>query len=77
MYLLGNKKSKIKHNTLYNKYKDGGMKNVNLVHKMVSLKYSGIRLCNENVHEWKLISLHCIKKYVGKEFKFHSKVNFQ
>ena len=31
-------------------------------------------LCNENFHEWKLIPLYYIKKYVDKEFKFHSNV---
>ena len=75
MFLWGNKKLKIKHDTLCNKYKDGGLKNVDIFHKVVSLKCSWVRrLCNENFHEWKLISLHYIKKYVGKEFKFHSNV---
>ena len=40
MSLWGNKKSKIKHDTLCNKCKDGGLKNVDIVHKVVSLKCS-------------------------------------
>ena len=60
---------------LCNKNKDGGLKNVDIVHIVVSLKCSWVsRLCNENFHEWKLIPLHYIKKYVDKEFKFHSNV---
>ena len=56
-FLWGNKKPKIKHDTLSKKYKD------DKVHKVVSLKYSWVRrLCNENFHEWKFIPLHYIKK---------------
>ena len=76
IFLWGNKKPKIKYCTLCNKYKDDGLKNIDTVHKVVSLKCSWVkRLCNESFHEWKLTPLHYIKKYdVGKEFKFHSNV---
>ena len=52
MFLSGNKKPKIKHDMLCNKYTDGSLKNVDIVHKVVSLKCSWVRrLCNENFHE--------------------------
>ena len=45
--------------------------NVNVI-KVVSLKWSWVRrLYNENFNEQKLIPVHYIEKYVGKEFKFH------
>ena len=75
IFLWANTNPKIKHDTLCYKYKDGGSKNVDIVHKEVSLKCSWVRrLCNENFHYWKLITLHYIEKYSGKEFKFHSNV---
>ena len=77
MFLCGNKKPRNKHDTLCNQFKDGDFKNVHTVYKAFSLKCSWVkRLCNENFREWKLIPLHCIKKYLGKEFKFHSNVKF-
>ena len=75
MFLWGSKKLKIKPYPLCNKYKDGSLKDVDTVHKVVSLKCSWLRwLCYEDFHRRKLIPLHYIKKYVGKEFKFHSNV---
>ena len=42
--------NKIKHGLFCKKYKNGGLKNI---HKVVSLKCSFVRVCNENFHEWK------------------------
>ena len=56
-----NKKCKIKHGTLCNDYKNGGLKNVDINLKMVSLKCSWIcRLYNECHHDWKIIPLNCV-----------------
>ena len=72
-FLWGKKKSKIKHQTLCNDFKDGGLKNVDIEHKIESLKCSSIkRLYDENFHEWKIIPIHYISKILGKNFKFHS-----
>ena len=62
MFLPWNKKPKIKHyvtnQTLCNKCKDGGLKNADIVHIVVSSKYSRVKsLCNENFYEWNLIPL--------------------
>ena len=72
-FLRSNKKCKIKHGTLCNDYKNGGLKNVDINLKIVSLKSSWIRrLYNECHHDWKIISLNYICKALGKNLKFHS-----
>ena len=72
-FLWSDKKAKIKHDTLCNDYKDGGLKNVDIVHKINALKCSWLqRLYNDNFHEWKIIPLRYISLYLGKDFKFHS-----
>ena len=51
-FLWDNKKAKIKQNTLRNDYKDGGLKSVDIEHKIASLKYSWVkRLYTGNFHE--------------------------
>ena len=46
-----------------------------IVYKKVSLKCSWLRrLYNENFDEWKLIPLHYVKRYLGKDVKFYSNV---
>ena len=75
-FLWGNKKAKIKQNTLRNDYKDGGLKSVDIEHKIASLKCSWVKqLYTENFHEWKIIPLHYINKLLGKNVKFHSNFN--
>ena len=50
--LWSNKKSKIKHSTLSNDYKIGGLKNVDIELKIISLKSSLIRrFYNEVDHD--------------------------
>ena len=72
-FLWGKKKPKNKHQTLCNDFKDGGLKNVDIEHKIESLKCSWTkRLYDENFHEWKIIPIHYISKTLGKNFKFHS-----
>ena len=51
-FLWPNKKSKIKHGTLCNNYKNGGLKNVDINLKIVSLKYLWTcRLYNKCHHD--------------------------
>ena len=53
--------SMIKHETLCNDYKDGGLKNVDIFNKIIALQCSWIRRLFDNpFHEWKLISLYLI-----------------
>ena len=57
-FLWKNSSPKVKHETLYNDYKSGGLKNINILNKIISLQYSWIRrLYDNSFHEWKLISL--------------------
>ena len=66
---------KIRHETTCKDYKDGGLKNVDISYKIVSLQCSWIRrLYDNNFHEWKLIPLHLIALSFGSKFKFHSNV---
>ena len=72
-FLWNNKKCKIKHDTLCNEHKNGGLKNVDINFKVISLKLSWIRrLYDDNHHEWKIIPLNFINNILGKKFIFHS-----
>ena len=70
--------SNIKHETLCNDYKGGGLKNIDVLNKIVSLKCSWIRRLYDNLfHEWKLIPLFLIKRSFSSSFKFHSNLFFK
>ena len=56
-----------------NDYVNGGLKNVDVLSKIVSLQCSWLRrLFDNSYHPWKLIPSFLIRKYLGKNFKFHS-----
>ena len=75
-FLWSNKKSKIKHSTLCNDYKNGGLKNVDIELKIISVKCSWIcRLYNEVDHDWKIIPLNYTPNTLGKNFTFHSNLS--
>ena len=58
--------SKIKHETLCNDYKAEGLKNVDILSKIIALQFSLIRRLYDNFfHEWKLIPLYLIEKSFG------------
>ena len=77
-FLWENSTSKIKHDTLCNDYKDGGLKNVDIRKKIISLQCSWIkRLYDDSFHEWKIIPLHLISRTFGKSFIFHSNLSFK
>ena len=64
---------KIKHSTLCNKYENGGLKNVDILSKVISLQCSWIkRLYDNSSHPWKIIPPYLINTYLEKNFKFHS-----
>ena len=67
-FIWKGKNPKIKNSTLC-----GGLKNVDIFSKVVSLHSSWIkRLFNNNFYQWKLIPLYLICQYLGKKFKFRS-----
>ena len=77
-FLWKNSTPKIKHETLCNDYKAGGLKNVDIPNKIIALQCSWIRrLYDNSFHEWKLIPLYLIEKSFGKSFKFHSNLLFK
>ena len=69
---------KIKHETLCNDYKAGGLKNVDILNKITALQFSWIRrLYDNSFYEWKLIPLYLIEKSFDTSFKFHSNLLFK
>ena len=69
---------KIRHETTCKDYRNGGLKNVDMPYKIVSLQCSWIRrLYDNHFHEWKLIPLHLITMSFGSKPKFHSNVFFK
>ena len=71
-----NKKVKINQSTLCNDCKDGGLKNVDIEHENITLKFSWVkRLYTENFCEWKIGCLQYINKFFGKIFKLYSNLN--
>ena len=72
-FIWKGKNPKIKNSTLCNDYEYGGLKNVDIFSKVVSLQCTWIkRLFDNNFHQWKLIPVYVFRKYLGKKFKFHS-----
>ena len=56
--------------------KKRGLKNVDLRNKITSRQYSWIkRLFEDDFHDWKIIPLFLIGKYLGKNFKFHNNID--
>ena len=68
-FLWSGKKPKIKHETLCNECDNGGLKCVDIISKVVSSQCSWMRrLYDNNFHQWKIIPLALIEKYLGKNF---------
>ena len=68
----------IKHETLCNDDKVGGLKNVDIPNKIMALHWSWIRrLYDDSFYECKLIPLYLIQKSLGTSFKFHSNLLFK
>ena len=77
-FLWKDSSPRIKHETLCNDYKGGGLQNIDVFKKIISLQCSWIRRLHDNsFHEWKLIPLFLIKNSFGSRFKFHSNLFFK
>ena len=62
----------------YADYADGGLKSVDIFSKIVSLQCPWVRrLLDNNFHQWKVIPLYLKQKYLCKNFKFHSNLDFR
>ena len=76
-FLWYSSKPKINHKTLCNTFEDGGLKNVDVRSKIISLQCSWVKkLYDGDHHDWKIIPLYFINTYFGKNFHFHSKLSF-
>ena len=65
-FIWKNSNPKIKYSTLCSIYEKGGLKNVDITSKIISLQCSWIkRLFDKSAHCWKVIPLHLIKTYLG------------
>ena len=75
-----NSSHKIKHETLCNDYKGGGLQNIDISIKIISFQCLLIRrLYNNLFHKWKLLQLFLIKKslavFLNFIFKFQQEKN--
>ena len=72
-FIWKNGNPKIKQATLFKNYKNGGLKNVNIKFKTISLQCSWVkRLHDCSTHDRKLTPFHIITQTLGKHFLFHS-----
>ena len=70
-FLWGGRKPKIKHSSLIGEYKDGGLRDVDILSSFKSPKVSWIRrLFDDNFHPWKLFAEHFLRPIGGKHI-FH------
>ena len=54
-FICNGNNPKIKHSILHNKYENGGLKNVDILYKVISLQCSWIkRLFDNSSHPWKI-----------------------
>ena len=67
---------KIKYSTTCMDYQNGGLKNVDVFFKIISLQCSWFRrLFDNSFHQWKVIPLFFINKTFVEHFKFHSNLD--
>ena len=71
-FLWPNYTPKIKHETLCNGYKAGGLENADIANKIMISQCYWIRRLYDNSYEWKFIPLYLIENSIGRSFKFHS-----
>ena len=75
-FIWKNKNPKIKHTTLCNNYDNGGLKNIDIASKIISLQCSWIKkLYDKTTPSWKVIPLHLTKTNLEINFKFHSNLD--
>ena len=71
-FIWSGKKPKIKHSTLFGDYCDGGLKDVDIDAKLLSLKFVWIkRFVYPNSHPWKVVANQLLFQ-VGDDAIFHT-----
>ena len=76
-FFWNNSSPKIKHETLCNDHRAGGLKNVDIPSKIIAFQCSWIRRLDNSFHEWKVIPLYLIEKSFGTLLNFHSNLIFK
>ena len=67
-----------KHETIWNDFQNGGLKNVDISRKICSLQRFWVKkLYGQKSHDLKLIPMHFINNAFGKNFIFHSNLSFK
>ena len=75
-FLWNNTSPVIEHKTICKSVREGGLKNVDIRHKLTNLLISWVkRLYDNYFHEWKIIPLYLLKKTFSPSFKFHSNLS--
>ena len=70
-FIWKNGNPKIRQDTLCKDYENGGLKNVDVMFKIISVQCSWVKqLHDSSIHDWKLIPLHMITQKLGKHFLF-------
>ena len=73
-FIWNGKKAKIKHSSLIGEYRDGGLKDVDIEGKILSLEILWVRqLKDSNFHPWKVLANQLLSP-VGGEAIFHTKL---
>ena len=74
-FIWKGKRAKIKYSTLCNGYEKGGIKNVGLRNKIISMQCSWVRrLFKDDFHDRKVIPLFLISQHLGTGFRFHNNI---
>ena len=77
-FIWKGKAPKIKHSTICRDYCNGGLKNVDISSKIISIQCSWLsKLFDNNFQQWKIVPLYLISKTFGKKFKFHPSLDFE
>ena len=77
-FMWKNASPKIKHETICNDYKTGGLSNFNIPNKIIAPQCSWItRIYDNSFREWKLIPPYLSQKSFCRSFKFYSNLLFK
>ena len=76
-FLWNSSSPKVKHETICKDFQYGGLKNVDIKSKIISLQWSWVKkLYDESLHEWKKLPLTLIKNTFRECFIFHFNLDF-
>ena len=75
-FIWSNRKPKIKHTSLIGDYTEGGLKDIDIESKLLSIKISWVRrLKDSNFHPWKELATYFLLPLGGDSSVFHSNLS--